>query len=113
SQREELLEDLATVELIDEPRDDGQLYLRPDPGRSLGSVFALLSDAEPHVVDRLAAQRHNFDLAVAFVVAARREAVAEPLASAGWMCIEVMPDDDPADVWLTVARAREAANAHG
>lgn len=113
SQREELLEDLATVELIDEPRDDSQLYLRPDPGRSLGSVFALLSDAEPHVVDRLAAQRHNFDLAVAFVVAARREAVAEPLASAGWMCIEVMPDDDPADVWLTVARAREAANAHG
>lgn len=111
--REELLEDLATIELVDEPRDDSQLYLRPDPGRSLGSVFALLSDAEPHVIERLAAQRANFDLAVAFVVAARREAVAEPLAHAGWLCIEVMPDDDPIDVWLTAARARENASAHG
>ncbi|MBX3094353.1 MAG: DUF58 domain-containing protein [Cryobacterium sp.] len=110
---DELLESLATVELLDEPRHDDQLYLRPDPGRSLGSVFALLSDAEPHVVDRLAAQRVHFDLAVAFVVAGRREAVAEPLAEAGWLCVEVLPDDDPVDVWLTVARAREEAGVRG
>ncbi len=65
------------------------------------------------VIEQLAAQRVHFDIAVAFVVAARREAVAEPLAEAGWMCVEVLPDDDPVDVWLTVARAREEAGVRG
>lgn len=108
-QRDDLLESLATVSLHDEPRRENQLGLRPEPGRTLGTLFALLSDAEPHIVDELATHRPHYDSAVAFVVAARREAVAEPLAAAGFTCIDILPDDDPTDVWLTVAHIADEA----
>lgn len=106
-QRDELLEGLATIELRDEPRRENQLGLRPDPGRTLGNIFALVSDAEPHIVDELAANRVHYDQAVAFVVAARREAVAEPLARAGFTCVELLPDDGPVEAWLAVAHLAE------
>lgn len=110
-QRDELLESLAVIELRDEPRRENQLGLRPEPGRTLGNIFALLSDAEPHTVDELAANRAHYDRAVAFVVAARRDAVAEPLAEAGFTCVELLPDDDPVEAWLAVAHLAEEVGA--
>ncbi|HRN29079.1 MAG TPA: DUF58 domain-containing protein, partial [Terrimesophilobacter sp.] len=110
--REEFLESLATLELREEPRRENQLGLRPEPGRTLGTIFVLLSDAEPHIVDELAANRVHYDHAVAFIIAARREAVAEPLAAAGYTCIEILPDDDPVDVWLTIAHLAEHTDSY-
>ncbi len=107
-QLEEFLESLAAVNLVDEPRRDGAFSLLPDPGRSLGSVFAVLSNAEPHLVDRLAAQRHQFEMAIAFVVDSRVDTVERPLREAGWACVPVTADDDPFDAWVAAALAREA-----
>lgn len=109
--RDELLESLATVELRDEPRRS--LGLRPEPGRTLGTLIVLLSEAEPHIVDELVAHRVHYDRAFAFIVAARRDAVAEPLAAAGFACIELFPDDDPVDVWLTIAHLNDPAVVDG
>ncbi len=104
---EAFLEALAAVSLVDEPTRRGILSLLPDPGRALGSVFAIVADAEPHTVDRLIAQRHQFDVAVAFVVNPRNELVLGPLHDAGWTCVAVRPTDDLAAVWLAAAELRE------
>lgn len=108
---EEYLESLAAVELVDGPARRGLLPLLPDPGRSLGSVFAIISDAEPHTLDRLVAQRAQFDTALAFVVNPHNDLVLGPLQNAGWICIAVRPTDDLAAVWLAAAEVREASRA--
>jgi uncharacterized protein (DUF58 family) len=107
-QQEEFLESLAALELVDAGRVPGLLSLQPDPGRSLGSVFAVVADAEPFTVERLAAQRAQFDLAIAFVVNPRSEVVLGPLRDAGWVCVAVRPTDDLAGVWRAAAEIREA-----
>jgi uncharacterized protein (DUF58 family) len=113
---EEFLESFAAVELIDAPGIDapggrGLLSLLPDPGRSLGSVFAIVADAEGHTVDRLVAQRSQFDTAIAFVVNPHNELVIGPLRKAGWTCLAVRPTDDLAAVWRAAAEIREASRA--
>src|SRR5690606_7720485 len=97
-QPEEFLESLAALELVDAGRLPGLLSLQPDPGRILGSVFAIVADAEPYTVERLAAQRVQFDLAIAFVVNPHSEVVLGPLREAGWVCVAVRPRDDLAAV---------------
>lgn len=105
---DEFLESLAAIELVGGAAQPGLASLLPDPGRSLGSVFAVVADAEPHTVDRLVTQRVQFDLAIAFVVNPRNDLVLGPLHDAGWVCIAVRSTDDLSAVWLAAAEAREA-----
>jgi uncharacterized protein (DUF58 family) len=108
---EEFLESLAALELVDGGGQRSLLSLLPDPGRALGSVFAVVADAEANTVERLAAQRAQFDIALAFVVNPHNEFVIGPLHDAGWTCIAVRPTDDLAAVWLAAAEIREASRA--
>jgi uncharacterized protein (DUF58 family) len=108
---DDFLESLAAVSLVDEAPGGSILSLLPDPGRALGSVFAIVADAEAHTIDRLAAQRAQFDVAIAFVVNPHYERVLGPLHDAGWICIAVRPTDDLAAVWLAAAELREVRRA--
>ena len=109
---EEFLESLATVVLSTQP--PGELSLlrgvqRPD--RSQGSVFAILSDPDAATVKRMGAQRHAFDLAVAFLVAPRQLALARTLSEAGWLCVTVQVDDPIERAWLALG-AMQAGRVH-
>jgi uncharacterized protein (DUF58 family) len=105
---EEFLESLASVDFVDERTSHDTFSLRPDPGRMFGSVFAIVSNAELMTVDRLSAQRGLFDLAMAFIVDAPSDAAVWRLQDAGWICIDARSSDNPVDVWLAAAAAREA-----
>lgn len=110
---EEFLESLASVALTDESA--GELSLlrgvaRPD--RSQGSVFAILSDAEPASVERLVAQRRSFDLAVAFLVSPQNPELARTLTAAGWICVTSSPRDPVDTAWRAVGSEQEALRGH-
>ena len=97
---EEFLESLASVILSSQPAEELSLLSgvqRPD--RSQGSVFAILSDPDAATVERLGAQRHAFDVAVAFLVAPRQHALARALSAAGWVCVTVQIDESIDQAW--------------
>ena len=97
---EEFLESLASVILSSQPAEELSLLSgvqRPD--RSQGSVFAILSDPDAATVERLGAQRHAFDVAVAFLVAPRQHALARALSAAGWVCVTVQIDEPIDQAW--------------
>ena len=100
---EEFLESLASVILSSQPAEELSLLRgiqRPD--RSQGSIFAILSDPDAATVERLGAQRHAFDLAVAFLVAPRQLALASTLSEAGWLCVTVQVNDSIERAWLAL-----------
>lgn len=103
----DFLGSLAELEFVDGAPRRGFLSLPPAAGRSLGSVFAIVSDAEQHTLERLVTQRAQFDTSVAFVINPHNERVLELLRDAGWMCVIVRPTDDLADVWRAAAELRE------
>lgn len=110
---DEFLGSLAAVTLVEGPVPRQLLTVAADPGRSLGSVFAIVADAESTTIDRLVTQRSSFDTAFAFVVNPRSELALEPLRNAGWTCVAVKSSDDLADAWLAAAELREANRARG
>lgn len=112
-QPQEFLGSLASVELVDGSHQQQLFSLPPGSGRSLGSVFAVLSDAEPHTVERLVTQRAQFETAIAFVVNPLNELALGPLHESGWTCVLVRSTDDLADVWRAAAELREANRARG
>ena len=100
---EEFLETLASVALSAEPPEELSLLRgvqRPD--RSQGSVFAILSDPDAPTVERLGAQRHTFDLAVAFLIAPGQLTLARTLTEAGWHCVTVQVNDPVEHAWLAL-----------
>lgn len=105
------LESFAAIELVDGAPLRRLFAGLPDQGRSFGSVFAVVADAESHTVDRLVSQRRQFDSALAFVVNPHNEVVIGPLRDAGWACVAVRSTDDLAAVWLAAAEIREASRA--
>ncbi len=109
--RDEFLESLAAVQLVDGAQLPRLLGSSADPGRTLGSLFAVVADAESHTVDRLVTQRPQFASALAFVVNPHNEVVIGPLRDAGWTCIAVRPTDDLAEVWLAAAKLTESGRA--
>lgn len=111
--QEEFLESLAAVTLVDGQLEHRLLSMVSDQARSLGSVYAVVADAEPHTLERLVTQRAQFDSAFAFVVNPHSEFVIGPLRDAGWTCVAVRPTDDLAAVWLAAAALREANRARG
>ncbi|MCU1513414.1 MAG: hypothetical protein JWO10_504 [Microbacteriaceae bacterium] len=105
------LESLASLQLTDARADAFSLLrsaARSD--RPQGSVFAVLSSADEHVIARLVAQRRSFDLAVVFLVDTRAYRLATPLREAGWLCVPVYDSDSIEDAWLAVGAEQEAAH---
>lgn len=102
------LRSLATVSLDgavgEYPAGSPLTATRPD--RVHGSVFAVVSDADATTIDRLVAQRSDFDLAVAFVVTWRDSVALESLRRAGWTCVPVALGDSVEDAWRAVADLR-------
>lgn len=95
----EFLESLASLRLLESDAARGGLSFSAPAGGSLGSVFAVLADADSEVVERLAAGRSGFESAVAFLVTPRHAALAEPLLAAGWHCVPVRPRESVETVW--------------
>jgi hypothetical protein len=110
-QAQEFLASLAEVRLSDHAIADEALSFSPGVSRSLGSMFAVLADAEDEVVERLVRATPAFDTAVAFLVSRRSASLAAPLHAAGWVCVAVDPRDSLDKVWLDAARTREAQRA--
>ena len=110
-QAQEFLASLAEVRLSDQPIADDALSFSPGVSRSLGSMFAVLADAEDEVVERLVRATSAFDTAVAFLVSRRSATLASTLRAAGWVCVAVTPRDGLDAVWLDAARALEAHRA--
>ncbi|MCC6270600.1 MAG: DUF58 domain-containing protein [Microbacteriaceae bacterium] len=108
---EEFLVSLAAVTLVEGPPQRRLLSPVVGARHSLGTVFAVVADAEPGTVQRLATQRSQFDSAVAFVVNAHSDLVLGQLRAAGWTCVSVRATDDPAAVWRAAADIREANRA--
>lgn len=111
--RDEFLGSLASVTLVEGPPPTRSPTSLAEPGRSLGSAFAIVADAESTTIDRLVSQRSSFDSAFAFVVNPRSKLVLEPLRNAGWTCVTVRSTDDLADAWLAAAELRGANRARG
>ncbi|MEX1079080.1 MAG: DUF58 domain-containing protein [Homoserinimonas sp.] len=97
------LESLATIGLSPEPLPmDVMLAGGAEAGRTPGSMFAVISDADAELVDTLAARRSNYELAVAFLIMPDDASVSLPLSKAGWTCVIVRPGDSAEDAWLAV-----------
>lgn len=97
------LESLATVALSTAPaRMDSILAGGAAAGRTPGSMFAIISDADPELMEVLAARRSTYELAVAFLIMPDDASVSLPLSTAGWTCVIVRPGDSAEDAWLAV-----------
>ena len=98
------LESLATVGLspIPAPMDVVLGGGNGHSGRTPGSLFAIISDADAELLDVLTARRGSYELAVAFLVMADDASVSLPLSKAGWTCVQVRPGDTAEDAWLAV-----------
>ncbi len=109
---EEFLESLAAVRLLDGQTGPISLLHGADrPDRSQGSVFAVLADADPAILDRLIAQRRSFHLAVAFLLDPL-PATSARLREAGWICIEVDAEQPMDLAWLRVGAELDAGRGH-
>lgn len=105
---EPFLHSLATLELASATGDYpvASPLSSTRPHRAHGSVFAVLADADAPTIERLVAQRSDFDLAVAFVVTWRDSRALEALRRAGWTCAPVALGDSVEDAWRAVADLR-------
>lgn len=105
------LDSLATAELSSETgalAAGSRLSSSARPDRAHGSVFAVLADADNETLERLAAQRPSFDLAVAFIVTYRGMRAVDRLRDAGWTCVPMRVDDSVEGAWRAVAEAHGA-----
>lgn len=105
---EDFLTSLSAVALVDGAPDRKSISPPGLPGGSLGSVFALIADAEPHTVDRLVSQRSQFNSALAFIINPHNDVVAGRLRDAGWTCVSARPTDDMIEVWRAAGEVRES-----
>jgi len=108
---EEFLESLAAIGLVGGAHLPRLLANFAEPGRSRGSLFAIIADAEAPTIERLVSQRGQFDSALAIVVNPHNEVVIESLRHAGWACVAARPTDDIAAVWIAAAEVQEASRA--
>jgi len=67
-----------------------------------GPTFAILADPDEDVVDWVLRQRRPGQSGAVFAVGMRVSA-RERLTEAGWLCVDVRPDDDVADAWRSSA----------
>jgi len=81
---------------------DAILASRTESGRTPGSMFAIISDADPELMEALTARRSSYELAVAFLIMPDDASASLPLTTAGWTCVIVRPGDSAEDAWLAV-----------
>ncbi len=98
--REGFLTSLAGVGLQDTGTGQSGLeqLRRATSVDAAGPVFAILGDPEDVTLDWLLRHRRGSDVGIAFVVEPRASTVTH-LQNAGWLCVVVRSDDDPADAW--------------
>lgn len=113
----EFINSLASVRLVDGEAEGFSLARgRPRPDRARGTMFAIISDADPQLVERLALQGRSFALAVAFVISPRPgepvpgESV-QSLRDAGWLCVTARPGDSVDQIWRSVGVEQGANRA--
>ena len=102
---------LAVIELSPDSGDfpaDSAMRASMRPDRAQGSVFAIVSDADAPTIERLAAQRSGFDLAVVFVIDSGESRAFELLLEAGWTCVPVRRDETVEGAWRALAEIRGA-----
>jgi uncharacterized protein (DUF58 family) len=99
---DEFLESLAAINLSVSPPTLAQraaLASTPDTGRSRGSIFAIVADAPDDTIDRLVAQRPDYDQAIAFLLSAGSGETRAHLEASGWTCIAVTTDESLGGLW--------------
>jgi len=99
---EGFLTSLAAVRLLDRPVAELS-RLVPDTS---GPLFALMADPEDATLEWMLRRRRGADLAVAFAVGARDEAL-ERLADAGWTVVPVTSAAIPGDAWRAISAVTE------
>jgi uncharacterized protein (DUF58 family) len=98
------LESLAAAELLEtrEPHGRPMHWLdRPAP------VLAVVADASGRMIRWVSDLKTGRDRATAFVLPSAGAAARERLEAAGWLCIAVQPDSDPAEAWALAVRQGE------
>jgi uncharacterized protein (DUF58 family) len=99
---DEFLESLAAINLSVAPPTRAQqaaLASGPDTGRSRGSIFAIIADAPDDTLDRLIAQRSDYDQAIAFLLSPGSGSIREHLEASGWTCIAVSTEKSFGGLW--------------
>jgi uncharacterized protein (DUF58 family) len=71
---------------------------------ALGPVFAVVANPPVESLRWIIAHRRPYEAGVAFVIESGNPAIAESLQAAGWFCVPVSEDSDPATAWAGVAR---------
>jgi uncharacterized protein (DUF58 family) len=98
------LESLAGAELLDvrEPQGRPQQWTdHPAP------VLAVVADPSTHMIHWVSDLRSGRDRATAFVLPSAGRSARERLEAAGWLCISVQADSDPAEAWALAVRQGE------
>jgi hypothetical protein len=70
---------------------------------ALGPVFAVIANPSAASLRWIAAQRRPYEPAVAFVVETGNPGVVQTLKAAGWICVLVDEESDPALAWSGVS----------
>ena len=103
------LESLAGAELLDarEPHGRPTHWLdHPAP------VLAVVADSSNRTVSWFAELKTGRDRATAFLLPSAGSSTREQLEAAGWLCIQVQPDSDPAEVWSLAIRQGVPLRVH-
>ena len=103
------LESLAGAQLLDarEPQGRPQQWMdRPAP------VLAVVADPSTHMIRWISDLRTGRDRATAFVLPSAGRSARERLEAAGWLCISVEADSDPAEAWSLAVRQGEPLRVH-
>lgn len=103
------LESLAAAQLLDAREPHGRPAHWNDQS---APVLAVVGDAHTRTVNWIAELKTGRDRATAFLLPSAGRAARERLEAAGWLCIAVQPDSDPAEAWSLAVRQGEPLRVH-
>jgi uncharacterized protein (DUF58 family) len=103
------LESLAATQLLDAREPSGRPPRWTDQS---APVLAVVADSSSRMVKWIAELRSGRDRATAFLLPSAGRATRERLEAAGWLCIAVQPDSDPAEAWSIAVRQGEPLRVH-
>jgi hypothetical protein len=78
---------------------------------ALGPIFAVIANPPAESLKWIAAHRRPYEPGVAFVIETGNPSVVETLKAAGWICVLVDQDSDPALAWSGVSTVTEQTPA--
>ena len=103
------LESLAAVQLLDAREPGGR---PPHWNDQSAPVLAVVADSSTRMVNWIASLKSGRDRATAFLLPSAGPTTRERLEAAGWLCIQVQPDSDPAEAWAIAVRHGEPLRVH-